>query len=176
MNLDDLPEATKRLHDLIVDFEPVAMAMEAVLRNFDVTEAAVRARFEAHYRITPEELATRHTQDNSIDGYIREFKRKHSDYHPSRLQHAGERFYFIVDDKKTGKEVKRWYRFLIHHGLMAVIIDEVTHTHGDVLDPLVLDDIARQIGWKRWSHWPDVGRQPSKLFGDKRYKPIVSQF
>lgn len=176
MTLEDLPIATEALYRGIVGFQPIVIAMSNVLAEYDVTEAAVRARFETHYRVTPEEVARRHVEDHTIDGYLERFRAENSHYHSGRLEHLGKRFYFIVDDRKTGEQVKKWFRFLISHGQMVVIVDELTHSLGDVLDPLVIDDIARQIGWKRWSHWPDVGPQPSKLFGDKRVKPIVSRF
>lgn len=161
MNLEHLPEAVEALYSHITAFNPVGISMECVLEDYDVTEAAVRARFEAHYRLTPEELAQRHVTDHTIDGYIKRFGEANSDYHPSRLEHLGKRFYMIVDDKEGG-EVKRWYRFLIMHGLMAVVVDEITNRQGEIYDSELLDDIARQIGWKRWSHWPDVGPQPSR--------------
>lgn len=176
MTLEDLPTATEALYRQIVGFQPIIIAMSNVLAEYDVTETAVRARFEAHYRVTPEEVARRHVEDHTINGYLERFREANSNYHPSRMKHLGKRFYFIVDDRRTGGEVKKWFRFLISHGQMVVTVDEITHSLGDVLDSLVIDDIARQIGWKRWSHWPDVGPQPSKLFGDKRIRPIVSHF
>ena len=167
MNLEELPEAVEALYSYIVAFNPILTSMERVLEEYDVTEAAVRARFEAHYRLTPEEVAQRHVTDHTIDGYLNRFRQANSDYHPSRIEHLGKRFYLIVDDKEGG-EVKRWFRFLIVHGAMAVVVDEVTNRQGEIYDSEILDDIARQIGWKRWSHWPEVGPQPSR----QRFKPV----
>ena len=161
MNIDQLPEAVEALYSYIVAFNPIGASMERVLEEYDVTEAAVRARFERHYRLTPEDVAQRHITDHTIDGYLKQFRQANGDYHPSRIEHLGKRFYLMVDDKEGG-EVKRWFRFLIVHGVMAVIVDEVTNCQGEIYDSKILDDIARQIGWKRWSHWPDVGPQPSR--------------
>lgn len=166
MNLEHLPPAVEALRSYILAFNPVIIAMENVLEEYDVTEAAVRARFEAHFRKTPEEMSQQHAKDNSIEGYLRKFKEANSNYHPSRMEHLGKRFYFIVDAKDGGEE-KRWYRFLIVHGHMVVVIDEITHSIGDVMDREIVDDIALQIGWKRYSHWPERGPQPSKYFVEK---------
>ena len=46
MNLDELPSATKMLHNEIVGLQPIVIAMAKVLADCDVTEAAGRARFE----------------------------------------------------------------------------------------------------------------------------------
>lgn len=161
MNLDELPEAVEALYSDIAGFNPVIIAMEKVLQEYDVTEAALRARFETHYHFTPEELARRHIVDNTLDGYIRRFRAAHGDYHPSRIEHLGKRFCLTVDGKE-GKGIKKWYRFLISHGLMVIVVDELTHRQGEIYDTKIIDDIARQIGWKRWSHWPDEGPQPAR--------------
>lgn len=161
MNLAELPRAVQALHTDILALTPVAVAMERVLDDYDVTEAAVRARFEAHYRLTPEEVAIRHPEDNSIDGFIKQFREANPQIHPSWRKHVGKRFYLIVDDK-DGREVKKWFRVLTEHGLMIRVVDEVTHRVGEIGDSGIIDDVARQIGWKRWSHWPDVGPQPSR--------------
>lgn len=167
MDLKELPEAVEALYSYIVAFNPVLTGMGRVLEEYDVTEAAVRARFETHYRLTPEEVAKRHVADHTIDGYLNRFRQANSGYHPSRIEHLGKRFFLIVDDKEGG-EVKRWFRFLIVHGAMAVVVDEVTNRQGEIYDSTILDDIARQIGWKRWSHWPDVGPQ----HGRQRFRPV----
>jgi len=167
MNLEHLPPAVESLRSYILAFNPVIIAMESVLEEYDVTEAAVRARFETHFRKTPEEMSQQHVKDNSIDGYLQKFKAANSSYHPSRMEHLGRRFYFITDTE-NGKEEKRWYRFLIVHGYMVVTIDEITHSIGEVIDRAIVDDIALQIGWRRYSTWPVQGPQPSKLFIAKK--------
>ncbi len=164
MNLEDLPPAVEMLHDLIIKFRPMGIAMEEVLAEFDVTEEAVRARFEAAYRITLEELGVRFALDHTIEGYLDRFRETHSNYHPSRIEHLGKRFYLVVDDRRTGREIKKWHRFLISHGLMIVVVNELTLKQGEIGDNEIIDDIAWQIGWKRWSDWPEQGPQPSRMF------------
>lgn len=167
MDLEQLPEAVEALYGYIIEFNPVTISMERVLKEYEVTEAAVRARFETHYRLTPEEVAQRHVADHTIEGYLKRFRDAHSDFHPSRIEHLGKRFFLIVDDKDGG-EVKKWFRLLIIHGSMAVVVDEVTNRQEEIYDSEILDDIARQIGWRRWSHWPDLGPQPSR----QRFRPV----
>jgi hypothetical protein len=167
VDLEQLPEAVEALRSEILAFQTLKTAMKNVLADHDVTEAAVRARFEQHFKLTLEEFAGQHIKDNTIEGYVRRFKEANSDRHPSQLEHCGKRFYMIVD-RRDGGEEKRWFRFLICHGLMAVVVDELTNLPGEIYEPTFIDDIAWQIGWNRWSHWDNVGSRPSRIFPESR--------
>lgn len=152
MDLNQIPLAAEALHAAIRSFRTVKDAMLEVLAEFDVTEAAVRARFEKHYRLTPEEVAQRNVTDFTIEGYLEKFKKANSNYHPSRIKYLGKRFYFMIKGN-DGREEKKWFRFLISHGNSVTCVSELTHREAEIVDSAVLDDVARQIGWKRWPHW-----------------------
>ena len=59
MDLNQLPSAVEDFHAAILESKPILIAMIEILREYDVTEGAVRARFEAHFRLTPEQFVKR---------------------------------------------------------------------------------------------------------------------
>ena len=59
MDLSQLPSAVEDFHAAILESKPILIAMIEILREYDVTEGAVRARFEAHFRLTPEQFVKR---------------------------------------------------------------------------------------------------------------------
>ena len=160
MNLSQLPGAVEALRELILSGQAYKLAIDDILEDYDVTEDAVRARFQQAFGFTPEVLAARHAKGLSIDTFITRFKQANLTRHRSHLLHTGKRFYMKSDVDTE----KRWYRFLISHGHMVVIVDEISLSVGHVLDREFIDDIAWQIGWQRWSDWPVQGPQPSRVF------------
>lgn len=153
MNLSHLPAATRALYDGLVARMLLDEIMREVLEEFDVTEGAVRARFHQHYGQSPEEVLKQYAIDKSIERFLEDFREKNTNYHQSRTRFLGARFHLTNRDVKSDVEEKRWYRFLISHGQKVVIVDEITQRVGEVLDNETINEIARQIGWKRWAHW-----------------------
>ena len=144
MDLEQLPEAVEALSVALRSFRPFKAALTFVLTEFDVTEAAVRARFEAHFRVTPEEFARRHDESRSIETCLRKF-REVAGVRATLLRHHGERFY-VVAEAENGRVAKHWHRVLVDKGTVIECVNETTQVRAEFRDSILMDQIRSQIG------------------------------
>lgn len=149
MNLDELPQAVEDLRNGILSYEPLSEVLAEVLKNYDVTEDALRARFEQHFGLSVEEFAARNVRDNTVDGYVVRFRKDHSHYHPSRFKHINKRFW-LESDAPDGTVIRKPYRFLATYGTGIFCISEQTRQISEIFDRDILNDVAAQIGWQRF--------------------------
>jgi hypothetical protein len=139
--------AVEHVHDAIRDGVAPAEAIAEAVEEHGVLGEAVQLRFERQYGCSPGDYASRTFQ--VVDPALRAWAlADEHQLHPTRKQFSGKRFCIETTDEETGEVTRRWFRFVRACGPMVEVLDEETGQLGEVYDPGLIDEIARQTGWQ----------------------------